>query len=388
MTPMILVILMLTSFLSAVDVYELHEESNNEETSARSGADPEMVYITSPRETTTVDGETTNDLLVGEITNFKAYIRNGGDADLTNMQYQVTVYIDQGGNRGPIAQGANGDLRWENNKAICSNNCQTSTLAAGDFLNGGESTLVATDGTTIEWTPSRGNYIIVVTLTSQVLGDPGNDEMSVSVTVRDYFDVGVDVTWLDSAGNPITGSVEGTDPVDFQITATLSGSQYSNIRTTTVAISVTGGTYTGNNQVIVGETFNVAISDDGSGNVATASREVIGDNGQSPPGMALGVSDVLTVTPPSDGEYSVTVSLESWVVYDDTTCANQFGMCERTVAEVDDEDEFRSNNDATIGGSSSTFHDIALSNFYITEPSTVNEDGDSVPGDSYGGLGG
>ena len=98
MTPMILVILMLTSFLSAVDVYELQEESNNEETSARSGADPEMVYITSPRETTTVDGETTNDLLVGEITNFKAYIRNGGDADLTNMQYQVTVYIDQGGN--------------------------------------------------------------------------------------------------------------------------------------------------------------------------------------------------------------------------------------------------------------------------------------------------
>ena len=33
MTPMILVILMLTSFLSAVDVYELLEESNNEETS-------------------------------------------------------------------------------------------------------------------------------------------------------------------------------------------------------------------------------------------------------------------------------------------------------------------------------------------------------------------
>ena len=54
MTPMILVILMLTSFLSAVDVYELQEESNNEETSARAGADPEMVYITSPRETTTV----------------------------------------------------------------------------------------------------------------------------------------------------------------------------------------------------------------------------------------------------------------------------------------------------------------------------------------------
>jgi hypothetical protein len=88
-------------------------------------------------------------LLAGEITNFKAYIRNGGDADLTNMQYQITVYLDQGGNRGPVVSGANGELSWENNKAICSNNCQTATLAPGDFLNGGESTLLATDGTTI-----------------------------------------------------------------------------------------------------------------------------------------------------------------------------------------------------------------------------------------------
>ena len=55
--------------------------------------------------------------------------------------------------------------------------------------------------------------------------------MSVSVIVRDYFDVGVDLTWLDSAGNPISGSVDGTDPVDFQITATLAGSQYINVRT-------------------------------------------------------------------------------------------------------------------------------------------------------------
>ncbi len=385
---MILVILMLTSFLSAVDVYELQEESNNEETSARSGADPEMVYITSPRETTTVDGENTNELLAGELTNFKAYIRNGGDADLTNMQYQVTVYTNQNGNRGPIAQGANGDLSWENNKAICSNNCQTASLVAGDFLNGGESTLVSTDGTTIEWNPSPGSYIIVITLTSQVLGDPGNDEMSVSVIVRDFFDVGVDLTWLDSAGNPITGSVDGTDSVDFQITATLSGSQYYDVRTTTVAITVTGGTYTGNNQIILGETHSVAVDDDGLGNVTYDNRQVIGDNGQNPPGTALGVSDVYTLTPPSDGEYTVSVALESYVLYDELTCTNSLGVCERTVAESDDEDEYRSNNQATIGGSATTFHDLMLSNFYIMEPSTTNEEGDVISGDSYGGLGG
>ena len=92
MTPMILVILMLTSFLSAVDVYELQEESNNEETSARSGADPELSYITSPRETLYVGTDVTNVLLAMEPINFKAYIGNAGDADLNNMQYTVTVY--------------------------------------------------------------------------------------------------------------------------------------------------------------------------------------------------------------------------------------------------------------------------------------------------------
>ena len=51
MTPMILVILMLASVLSSIDVYELKEQNEFEETSARSGADPEVVYVTSPRET-------------------------------------------------------------------------------------------------------------------------------------------------------------------------------------------------------------------------------------------------------------------------------------------------------------------------------------------------
>ena len=175
---MILVILMLTSFLSAVDVYELQDESNNEETSARSGADPEMVYITSPRETTTVDGETTNELLAGEITNFKAYIRNGGDADLTNMQYSVTVYDSNSGQRGSIAQDLQGnELAWDNDKAICSNSCQNTVLAAGEFLDGGESTLMTTSGNVIEWIPLAGDYFVEVRVTSQVLGDPGNNEL-------------------------------------------------------------------------------------------------------------------------------------------------------------------------------------------------------------------
>ena len=70
MTPMILVILMLASVLSSIDVYELQEQNEFEETSARAGADPEVVYVTSPRETTTpAGGGVINELLAGEPVN-------------------------------------------------------------------------------------------------------------------------------------------------------------------------------------------------------------------------------------------------------------------------------------------------------------------------------
>ena len=75
MTPMILVILMLASVLSSIDVYELQEQKEFEETSARSGADPEVSYVTSPRETLYVDGKPTNELLAGKKVNFKAWLK-------------------------------------------------------------------------------------------------------------------------------------------------------------------------------------------------------------------------------------------------------------------------------------------------------------------------
>ncbi|MED6338764.1 MAG: hypothetical protein VYC12_07025, partial [Candidatus Thermoplasmatota archaeon] len=152
MTPMILVILMLASVLSSIDVYELQEQNEFEETSARSGADPEVVYVTSPRESIyAAQGGVTNELLAGEPINFKAYLRNSGDADLTNMQYQVTLYDDDGGERGDVAEDLNGnELTWNNDKAVCSNSCQNSVLTPGEFIDGGETTLLTTSGNVIE----------------------------------------------------------------------------------------------------------------------------------------------------------------------------------------------------------------------------------------------
>ena len=49
MTPMILVMLMLTSVLASIDYAELQETKEIEDTNARAEADPEVVVITSPR---------------------------------------------------------------------------------------------------------------------------------------------------------------------------------------------------------------------------------------------------------------------------------------------------------------------------------------------------
>ena len=219
MTPMILVILMLASVLSSIDVYELQEQKEFEETSARAGADAEVVFVTSPRETLMAGDEVANQLLAGEPVNFKAYLRNGGDADLTNMQYQVTVYDSVNGERGEIATDANGNnLAWANDNAVCANNCPTSTLTPGEYLDGGESTLVTSAGNTITWTPAAGDYIVAVKVTSITPGDPANDEISYPVSVKDYYDLVVGINWLDQDGNDVSGSVEGTSPTDFKVT--------------------------------------------------------------------------------------------------------------------------------------------------------------------------
>ena len=400
MTPMILVILMLTSFLSAVDIYELQEESNNEETSARAGADPEVSYVTSPRETTFVDGEATNEILAGEPVNFKAYLRNSGDADLTNMQYTVTVFTTQNGERSDIATDTSGaDLQWANDKAICANSCQNAVLVPGAYLDGGESTLVTTAGAEIVWTPSSGVYIIEVKVTSQVLGDPGNNEISFKVGVKDYHDIQVGITWLDSNGVATPGNVEGTDPVDFQVDLSMVGSTPNmNIRTTNMSIQITGGQVDGSTLIVetYGVTKTVTISDDGSGNQITDFRSIIGHDEDYSTLDLFSDSKTYTLTPPADGVYSVSVEIETYYVYDSASCATSESTCERLIAGTDSEDEYSGNNFDSITGSASTVHDITLQDFYlqVVEDNQGNEeeededDMNAGNSDRYGFLGG
>ena len=78
MTPVILVMLLLTSFLAGMDMHELEEQVVIEETGARSGADATVIAITSPKETTCNDQGCRNTLQVGEETTFSAFIKNDG----------------------------------------------------------------------------------------------------------------------------------------------------------------------------------------------------------------------------------------------------------------------------------------------------------------------
>jgi len=394
MTPMILVILMLTSFLSAVDVYELQEESNNEETSARAEADPEVVYVTSPRETKTNGNTVTNEMLAGEPTNFKAYLRNSGDADLTNMQYSVTVYDSNSGQRGNVAQDLQGnELAWNNDKAICSNSCQNTVLAAGEFLDGGESTLMTTAGNVIEWIPLAGDYFVEVRVTSQVLGDPGNNELSFPVSVRDYHDIVVDLTWLDDSGNAVAGAHDGTAPVDFKLSVSLTGSMASSmsLHNTTMQMSVTGGTVDGSTQLFeaLGDSMTSVISVDNQANQVTAQRLVIGATGDMANPVAIG-EGIYTLTPPSDGVYSVSVSIESYTVVDEQSCSSPIVECERQIAGVDAEDEYNANNYDEIVGSGDTVHDISLDEFYLVTYNDAPTNADDDPegwGDQIGSIG-
>ena len=398
MTPMILVILMLASVLSSIDVYELQEQKEFEETSARAGADPEVVYVTSPRETLYVDGSPTNQMLAGEPVNFKAYLRNSGDADLTNMQYTVTVYNSLNGQRGDVATDSNGaSLAWANDKAVCSNSCQASTLAPGAYIDGGESTLKTTSGAVIEWIPQSGDYFVEVKVSSQVLGDPGNNEISFAVSVKDYHDIVVDLAWLDETGEPINGAVEGTADVAFKLTVDLASSiPNMNIRTTNMSISITNADVAGSSALLetIGVAKTVTTSDDGDGNTVTDTKLIIGHDEDLTTVDPFTGEAVFTLTPPSDGDYSVSVSIESYYVFDNNDgCATADAFCERMIAGVDAEDEFSGNNAAMIYGSASTIHDITLTDFFLApveQGDAENENGEGMqgPSDRYGFIGG
>ena len=393
MTPMILVMLMLTSVLASIDYAELQETKEIEDTNARAEADPEVVVITSPRETTcTSSGSCTDEMLSGIPVNFKAYLRNSGDADLTNMQYQVTVYVDEGGTKGEIAKDPSGnDLAWDNANAVCSfTNCQETSVAAGDFVGGGELTLKASDGTDITWNPTSGNYIVIVSVTSSVLGDPGNDELGVAVTVRDYYDVAVELAWTDSQGNDLGPTTEGDDEKFFKISISLEAPGMSNmtVRNATVAMTYTGVDAADASSFMVGVNSTVdtySVVEDPSATV-TGWAYVVGDDGNQGSHVGQMVGSITPSTSSSNNQYSVSATLTGFTIYDyHSDCGSSpFSTvrCEKSFDSTTWSDEYTGSNSDTIEGSSDSFHDASLYEFQMISYDDVED-----AYEYYGGVG-
>ena len=122
MIAVVLALLMMTSYLAVVDITEFEEPlAQSNDTSARTGADPSVLAITTPKETVCDLNGCRNTLEVGESTTFSAYIQNVGDTAGADLSYTVTIYLtDATGGVGNVALDANGnDLMWENLDAMC-----------------------------------------------------------------------------------------------------------------------------------------------------------------------------------------------------------------------------------------------------------------------------
>lgn len=250
MTPMILGLLMMTSVLAGIDFTELEETVVIDETGARSGADPAVIAITTPKETTCDILGCRNELKVGEPTNFAAYIRNLGDADVEEMSYTVTVYLtDSLGAVGNIASDTSGNpLQWENLDAVCDDGSvcdfdSTDTAQAftpGNDLGGGKLILMKA-GNAIEWTPTQGTYIVEVSVDAGSDADIANNVEQIDVSVIDWFDISVELTWdeLDAEGNPKT-SVTGAGDKGFTLTVEADGSSDFSPRDVEVVVLLSG----------------------------------------------------------------------------------------------------------------------------------------------------
>ena len=325
LTPIILAAIMLASTsLAALDWTEL-EERKTTEADGRTGPDAEILAIMSPRETTInpIDGEVMHAIDAGESVTFEMYIHNVGDTDIEDMGVSVEIYLAEGGSRGEIAKDANGrDLSWHNNDVVCGDSfvCPWSSVAADNgTLNNGRY-IFAYQGTTINWIPVTGNYKVVIK--THAIGDVDfvNDEMEIDVSVVDWTDIIVDLSW---DNDPVKEFETGAGTKDFKLTVSTGGSLEWSARNITLEFVVDGKISTATEiqggSDMMGTTTHATFgtygltetfSDENRTNVQEDNRYYI-DFGTEYEWFGSIEPD----TSGDSGPYSISVSLVSYVVY-------------------------------------------------------------------------
>ena len=408
LTPIILAAIMLASTsLVALDWAEL-EENKMTEADGRTGADA-SVEILSPRQTTVdLNGEKLHTLDAGEDTEFELYVENIGDTDIEEMGISLTIYLDENGARGPIAKDlAGNDLHWTNGDVVCDDTfvCPWSTLAAGDMLNNGKY-VYAYQGSTVVWAPATGDYQVVVSLNAVGDVDIANDEFVTMVSVVDWTDIIVDLSW--DSGKETEG---GTEPKAFTLEVSTGGSTTWSARSIVLEMTVEGtlseaqsggADIMGTNDVTdigVGGDTEVFRHQEDETNFTNDTRYVIDfENSAEWYG---------SVTPDSSGgsgDYSISVVLKSYVVYgqlpdcEETVAANTTGNNTDPNATAEDitylhfcEVTFYADADAAtsedmLEGTIQTFHDIGVSSLVINQGYVVDENDQPINSPTMPGM--
>jgi hypothetical protein len=392
MTPVILVLLMLTSFFAGMDIHELEEQVVIEETGARAGADASVVAITTPKESTCNIAGCRNTLQVGEEVTFSAFIKNVGDADIDELSYSVTIYLtDSSQAVGSIAKDASGnDLVWENLDAMCDDgtvcdfDSSVNPLTAGAFLGGGKLTLQRS-GADIVWTPTQGEYMVEIAVDSPIDADTSNDAELVYVLVEDWYDIEVDLTWLDDVGEEMdTSSLDmgstGLTSAQFKLTVIADGSETFDPREVNIRLETSGQVDTatlgnddikGISYVTVGTTASVEIfaNETDPNATQTASRSVLSYQ------TVWEMSGEITPTGDATAQFEITAEVENYTLYgqyDDCVETSEASEGDENVTtwnnfcEVLQENDDRPKTDYDeLTGSKVTYDDIRISRMGI-----------------------
>ena len=389
-TPMILVAMLLLSLMAGIDMAELQETTDVEETSARSGADAEVIAITSPKETTCTNAGCRNTLNAGETTNFEAYIKNSGDVDIIEMSYTVSVFLSDGdGNPTQLAKDAGGnDLQWENTGVVCGNAnfCDFPSLAHGYILGGGKYTLQYA-GNPIEWTPIVGYYIVEVLVETPSDADAGNNAQTIEVTVEDWYDIDVDLSW-----NTGAAAETGTGPKDWTLSVTANGSSTFEPRNVTIRLKSSGDVTnlvdSDGTDLLVDAFYDVVVG-------APTIVETFTNVSTEPPSSLTGTRNVLSYlttytysgsldfdASADEASYGLSAQLLSYSQFaqwnsceeiDPVTNETLEHLCEEELAQ----DSYPSTDTDEILGSAATFHDIRIVRMYVAQG--YNSDGSGVP---------
>ena len=408
--PIVLTALMLTSLFAAIDFADELKDTNEMETGGRAAYEITLHDVLQPRETF-VDqgGNTRNGIDIGDVVYFRPIIINDGDNAQSEFNIRVTVT--------PAGDGMTAVV--DNlDDAVCPGDvavtgCSFNTLASGDFLGGGNYRVQAESGGDLAWSPTvPGEYTVSVSIElidSTQDSDLTNNDMSYSVTVQHYRDIVLDLCWTDGPGGDCLAdgahdSVQGAGPWNFALSATAAGSEAWQPRAATFEVAFSGDfdesesglDLNDGNGITLDPAFTLVVGEDATvdvwHNVSEANQTVTDTNDLANNPCSNGdnpCQEIRTVmvyestytyhgvlkgdeaASGSAGEasgFSVTAIMQTFESYEPAAGAAGAGpggedqntaiIMEETVLDYDDR---TGNNDGSLSGYFTVFHDIAIS---------------------------